>query len=65
MNIVVILTYEMSLKSWDNAGIIDRELKLYEQLAKAYGYHFTFITFGNEADMEYLSIVPNSQIIPI
>lgn len=65
MNIVVILTYEMSLESWDKAGIIDRELKLYKQLAKSYGYRFTFITFGNEADMKYLSIVPNSQIIPI
>ncbi len=65
MNIVVVLTYEMSLEKWDKDGILDRELKLYKQLSKNYGYKFTFITFGNESDLKYLSIVPNSQIIPI
>ncbi len=65
MNIVVVLTYEMSFENWDKNGIIERELKLYKQLSKTYGHKFTFITFGNEADLKYLSIVPNSQIIPI
>ena len=65
MNIVVVLTYEMSLEKWDKDGILDRELKLYKQLSKNFGYKFTFITFGNESDLKYLSIVPNSQIIPI
>ncbi len=55
----------MSLEKWDKAGILDRELKLYKQLSKNYGYKFTFITFGNETDLKYLSIVPNSEIIPI
>jgi len=65
VNIVVVLTYEMSFENWDKNGIIERELKLYKQLSKTYGHKFTFITFGNEADLKYLSIVPNSQIIPI
>tara|TARA_B100000575_G_scaffold12699_1_gene9188 strand:- start:7395 stop:8489 length:1095 start_codon:yes stop_codon:yes gene_type:complete len=55
----------MSFENWDKNGIIERELKLYKQLSKTYGHKFTFITFGNEADLKYLSIVPNSQIIPI
>ena len=37
----------------------------YYKLIKNFGYKFTFITFGNESDLKYLSIVPNSQIIPI
>ena len=55
----------MSLRAWEEAGIIDRELNLYKQLAMAYGYRFTFVTFGDKSDMKYVSYVPNSQIIPI
>ena len=65
MNVVIIFTYDMSLRAWEEAGIIDRELNLYKQLAMAYGYRFTFVTFGDSSDMKYVSYVPNSQIIPI
>jgi len=65
VNVVIIFTYDMSLRAWEEAGIIDRELNLYKQLAMAYGYRFTFVTFGDKSDMKYVSYVPNSQIIPI
>lgn len=55
----------MSLVSWDYAGIIDRELKLYKELSSTYGHKFTFITFGDSNDLKYEQMYPNFKIIPI
>ena len=55
----------MSLVAWEDAGIIDRELKLYKELSRAYGHEFTFITFGDSNDLKYEDMVPNSRIIPV
>ena len=40
MRVAVFLTYNNSLKTWLESGTIDRELKLFEELSKNYGYKF-------------------------
>jgi len=65
VNILVLFTYEMSFKSWENAGILDREIKLYNNISEKYEINYTFLTFGDGKDFEYSNKVKNSTIIPI
>ena len=34
MHVLVVLTYGVSFKDWEDNGLLDRELKLYEKLSK-------------------------------
>jgi len=51
--IVLFFTYGYSLRIWDDAGILKRDLQLYEELAKQ-GYQTTFITYGREDEQQFL-----------
>ncbi len=55
----------MSFKSWENAGILDREIKLYNTISEKYKINYTFLTFGDSEDIEFSNRVKNSTIIPI
>lgn len=53
MNILVLFTYGISLKTWEKQGLIQRELKLYKKLLTLNpNLKFTFITFGDNEDLE-------------
>ena len=65
MNIILIFSYGISLKKWDETGIIDRELHLYKELQKKHDIHFTFVTFGDGQDEKYSNAITNLKIIPI
>ncbi len=65
MHVVIFLTYGNSLKDWDSAGILEREVKIYKELSKLYNFKFTFITFGDESDYKYKDTLKNIEIIPI
>lgn len=65
MNIILIFTYGVSLKDWDDSNLIYREILLYKLLTQKYGVKFTFITFGNEEDEKYRSLIKDLDIIPV
>jgi len=65
MNIILIFTYGVSLKNWDNSGLIQREILLYEKLHKMYGIKFIFITFGDEQDEKYKHIYDFIEVVPV
>ena len=50
MNIIVLFTYGISLKDWEETGILHRELSYYHHLQKEYKLNVTFLTFGNYKD---------------
>ena len=53
MNILVLFTYGISLRTWKEQGLIEREFKLYKKLlALNPNLKFTFITFGDNEDLE-------------
>lgn len=64
MNIILIFTYGISLKNWQESGLLDRELLIYNKLIDKYKINYTFITFGDKSD---LNLVNNKKIkiIPI
>jgi len=64
MNLVVFFTYDVSLKTWVETGLLDREILLYERLAKL-GVKVTFITYGNRSDYMVGKNLTNINILPI
>ena len=65
MHVILIFTYGISLTSWENSGILQREIELYKRLQENHGIRFTFITFGDEVDEKYNYLIDNLEIIPI
>ena len=55
----------MSFKSWENAGILDSEIKLYNTISEKYEINYTFLTFGDSEDFKFSNKVKNLKIIPI
>jgi hypothetical protein len=49
LNIGVIFTYGISLKSWKKSGILNREIKIYRKLSEK-SFKYTLITFGTDED---------------
>ena len=64
MNIILVFTFGISLKSWKDSGLLNREIELYNELTSNHNIEYTFITFGNESDFD---IIQNEKIkiIPI
>lgn len=64
MRVLLLFTYMMSLKSWENARILSREIELYNKLSNM-GVSYTFMTYGSEDEYKYNSKLNNIKIIPI
>ncbi len=64
MNIILFFTYGISLKDWENSGLLDREIEFYREQNKINNINFTFVTYGDNKDLEVLNI-PYIQVIPI
>ena len=65
MRVIIFFTYGISLKSWEESGLLDREIKLYKFLAKNYDIHFTFVTYGDKEDNAIIENEKNFNIVPI
>ena len=64
MQVILIFTYGVSLKDWNESGLLDREILIYKELIKKYNIKFTFLTYGTDED-EKLLTENNISIIPI
>ncbi|HMM19583.1 MAG TPA: glycosyltransferase family 4 protein [Selenomonadales bacterium] len=52
MDLVLFLTRGMSIKKWDDLGMLSREISLYQEL-QSKGVRISFISFGNAEDLRY------------
>ena len=43
MKIILFFTYGISLLDWKNTGLLNREVKFYEELNKKYNISVTFV----------------------
>lgn len=48
MKIAIFFTYDYSTKTLDRAGVLERELKIYQKLHETYGIEFIFFTYEEE-----------------
>ena len=54
MTILYFFSFRNSLKSWSNAGILNRELEIFKLLNSNYGYKFIFFTYGQTNEKKYI-----------
>ncbi len=64
MHIVYFFTYGYSLESWNSAGILDRELKIFDKLIEKYNLKFTLVTYGDEREYDF-NLNENIKVLPI
>ncbi len=64
MNIILVFTFGISLKSWKESGLLEREIYLYEQISSKHNIKYTFITYGDESD-SYIVQNENIKVIPV
>ena len=65
MKILVLFTYKNSLSTWKTSGIINRELSYYKYLSENNDVKYTFLTFGDNSEHQYLKDYQNLSVIPI
>ena len=54
MKILLVFTFNTSLKIWHEQGILNRELKVYRDLVDNFGYKISLLTYGNKSDINIL-----------
>lgn len=63
LKLCLFFSYGISLKKWDELGILDREILLYKKFAES-GVGVTFFTYGDRSDLLYCERLPGIKIIP-
>ena len=62
--LAVFFTAGVSLKTWHDIGMIDREVALYNELSRYFGRIY-FFTYGGDEDLEFRSyLADNIKIVP-
>lgn len=59
--LVLFFTRGVSLQTWDQVGMFDREVAIYKELQKR-GVDVTFVTYGNDKDLTYAERIPGIHI---
>lgn len=62
MRLTLFFTRGISLQTWYQKGMIDREIALYQRLQQK-GIDITFITYGNRSDRDLAHLIPNIKIL--
>ncbi len=63
-NIFVFFSFGVSLQTWRQQKILEREVEYYNKLKKN-KYNLTFITYGDKTDLKFKNKIKNIEIIPI
>jgi glycosyltransferase involved in cell wall biosynthesis len=62
IHLVLFLTRGSSLKDWEKAGLLSRELAIYKKLQNE-GVAITLVTYGKRSDLNFSSQIPDMKII--
>ena len=65
MKILVLFTFDYSLKSWNDSGTLSRELSIYKELNKKNDATFVFLTYGDSTDHTFNLGSQGFEVIPI
>jgi len=64
MRLTLFFTYDVSLKIWAETGLLQREIRLYQELQKQ-GVAVQFLTYGDHSDRQWESELGGIQLIPV
>lgn len=62
IKLVLFFTYGVSLQTWDQTGILEREVMLYRRLLEK-DIQVSFVTYGFASDLAYANRLPGIQIL--
>jgi len=65
MTVIILFTFGISLKNWEESGLLTRELKIYKKLYEQENIKFKFITFGDASDHQVKLNCKGFEVIPI
>ncbi len=63
-NIFIFFSFGVSLVTWSNQKILEREVKYYQALKKN-NYNITFVTYGDKNDLKFKKNLKNIKILPL
>jgi glycosyltransferase involved in cell wall biosynthesis len=63
-HIALFFTYKTSLLDWEETGLLEREVRLYQEFLKR-GVHTTFVTYGDRSDFRYSQKLDGMSIFPV
>jgi len=64
IRLTLFFTYDVSLKTWAETGLLQREIRLYQELQKQ-GAVVQFLTYGDHSDRQWESELGGIQLIPV
>lgn len=62
IRLVLFFTRGVSLKTWNDVGMFDREVAIYRRLQE-HGVRIAFVTYGNTKDLGYAERIPGIRIL--
>lgn len=62
MRLTLFLTYSLSLRTWDEQGIFERELAIYRKLQDQ-GVDIQIVSYGGQDELDFASQIPNIRIL--
>ena len=62
-HLVLFFTHDVSLQTWKNTGLYEREIRPYKILAQA-GWKISFMTSGDKTDLEFATDLAPIHILP-
>ena len=65
IKIAIFSTFDYSLKTWSDSGVLEKELTIYKETASNHQVKFTFYTYGDEDDYQFSEQMEDFEIIPI
>ena len=65
MRILLIFTFDISLKNWEESGFISREISYYQEMKNNFDLNITFLTFGGLDDKFLEKEFPEISVIPV
>ncbi len=63
--ITLFFTYGVSIKTWAETGLLQREIRLYQELMRLYEIQVQFLTFGDETDRKWEAELRGIKLLPI
>tara|TARA_A100001011_G_scaffold394283_1_gene486290 strand:+ start:780 stop:1895 length:1116 start_codon:yes stop_codon:yes gene_type:complete len=65
VKILVIFTFDISLKNWKESGLLSREISYYQEMKKEFNLNITFLTFGGLEDKLIGKEFPDIEVVPV
>ena len=59
------MTYDYSLKTWLDSGTLERELKIYQDIAIQNKFKYLIISYGGEEDFNLVKSFSGIEVFPI